>query len=531
LTNRPNDESDNSIGLDYLLGVWMRRKWVALLVLAAALAAVASFTVSLPNLYRATTTVLVETRTVSEEFVRSPVSAELEARIETIRQEVMSRDHLADLITRLDLYPDLRKRGARLDDIIGRLRQDIQLEPTAVPGMSGGGRTIAFAISYSGRDSRSVARVANELASFYVVTNTQMREGLAVKTAEFLKTQVTEAKAELDALEQRQSAFTLSHIGELPEQVSANLAGLERLNTALRLNGDNQLRATDRLDRLEKQLTDVDSGTAVAQAPEPDELANLRRQLDELQRKYTDQYPEVIRVRTELAARERQLEERPASAGTTGTTTTPEGPATPKTRLLQAIRDTDAELKALKREELAIRQAVSNYEQRVENVPKRQEELQALSRDYGATKDRHDTLLKRYQEAQLAASLEQGQKVERFRILDAAVPPRDPSAPNRLGFFVLGLFFSIGLALGAILVAEKIDTAFHSVDELQVFAAVPMLFSIPLILTSADTQRHWRRAALAAVSVAIGLTLIVAGARHFAVGNERIARVVANGRA
>jgi polysaccharide chain length determinant protein (PEP-CTERM system associated) len=525
-----------SIGLDYLQALWMRRKWVALLVLAGALAAVVSVTVSLPDLYHATTTVLVETQNVSEEFVRSSVSAELETRIETIRQEVMSRARLVDLITRLDLYPDLREHGATFDDIIARLRRDIQLEPTAVQQMSGRGRTIGFAISYSGRDPLSVARVTNELASFYVVANTQMREGLAMKTAEFLKTQLADAQAELDAQDQRLSAFNLSHIGELPEQVSANLAGLERLNTQLRLNGDNQVRANDRRERLERQMSDVESSAVGAPAggagtAPGDQLANLRRQLDELLRKYTDQYPEVIRVRTELAALERQLAERPVPAATTGTTTAPAAPATQKTRLLQAIGDIDTELKALKREELALRQAVSSYEQRVENVPKRQEEFQVLSRDYRATKDRHDALLKRYEEAQLAASLEQGQKVEQFRILDAAVPPRDPSAPDRLRFFVLGLILSIGLAVGATLVAEKIDTAFHSIDELQAFTTVPMLFSIPLILTSADTQRHWRRAALTAVSVAIGLALIVAGSRHFAVGNERIARVVAHGRA
>src|ERR1700676_3913939 len=147
----------------------MRRKRVALLVFAGAFAVVASLAVWLPDLYRATATVLVETQHVSEEFVRSSVSAELETRIETIRQEVMSRARLADLIARFDLYPDLRKKGVALDALIDRMRRDIELELNGVAQqMSGRGPTIAFAISYSGRNPQVVARVANVLASFYV---------------------------------------------------------------------------------------------------------------------------------------------------------------------------------------------------------------------------------------------------------------------------------------------------------------------------------------------------------------------------
>src|SRR5437899_13035324 len=117
---RMTNRHDHTAAPEFALELLMRRKWVALLVFAATFATVASFAVWLPDLYRATTTVLVETQHVSEEFVRSSVSAELETRIETIRQDVMSRARLADLIARFDLYPDLKKKGVAQDDIIAR---------------------------------------------------------------------------------------------------------------------------------------------------------------------------------------------------------------------------------------------------------------------------------------------------------------------------------------------------------------------------------------------------------------------------
>ncbi len=535
LKNRRDDRPAQHAGLEWALDLWMRRKWVALLVFTAVMAAAVSTTVSLPNLYRATATVLVETQHVSEEFVRSSVSAELETRIQTIREEVMSRARLGDLITRFDLYPELKRKGLPFDEIIDRMRRDIDLELNSVTP-TGRSPTIAFAIKYNGRDPRKVAQVANVLASLYVLENSKIREGQAVRTAEFLKAQLDDVKKEMDAQERRVTEFNLSHIGELPQQVAANLASLERLNTQLRLNGDNQVRAMDRRERLEKQLTEAAfaAPTTVpgvpARSPGSEELVKLRQQLDQLTRKYTDQYPEVIRVRAELAELERQLSERPVLLSTAAPSAATAASADPATRLLQAIADTDSELKALKAEEVAFRQAINSYEQRVENVPKRQEEYQALSRDSETTKDRYNTLLKRYEEAKLASSLEQGKKVEQFRILDAAIPPRDPSAPSRMRLFAIGFCLALALAIGSVLSLEKIDTSFHSIDDLRNFVAVQTLFSIPLILTTAEKRRQWRRVALTVVSVVIGLALIVSGSRYIARDNETLVRLTSSAR-
>ena len=536
MTNRIDSHQSESFGLELLVALWSRRKWIALLVFTVVLAATVTIIMSLPDLYRATATVLVETQHVSEELIRSSVSAELETRLQTIREDVMSRARLGDLITRLGLYPELRAKGEAFDAIIERMRKDVDLDLNAATAAGARVPTIAFAIKYTGRNPQTVAQVANMLASLYVAENTKIREGQAARTAEFLKTQLAEVKNELDAQERRASEFNLSHIGELPQQVSANLASLERLNTQLRLNGENQVRAMDRRERLERQLTELASTPATlaadqANASAPEQVAKLKQQLEQLRKKFTDQYPEVIRVQAELDDLERQLSEHTVVASPAAKPSAAAAPSLdPRARLVQAIADDDAELTALKNEETAFRRAIDSYEQRVENVPRREEELASLSRDSATTKDRYDTLLKRYEEAQLASSLEQGQKVEQFRILDAAIPPREPTAPSRSRLFAIGFFLAIGLAVGAVLAVEKLDTAFHNVDDLRAFVTVPTLFSIPRILTTAETRRKWRRAALTAVSVAIGLALVISGSRYLASDNESLVRLTAGTR-
>lgn len=535
MTSRPAARSSSQVDLASVLELWRRRKWVGLLVFTAVGAAVTSVAVSLPNIYRATATVLVESQQVSAEFIRSSVSAGLSTRIQTIREDVMSRGRLGDLITRLDLYPELRAKGVAFDAVIERMRRDIDLDLDTLAPSGLRAPTITFAIKYSGRDPRIVAQVANMLASFFIVENSKIREGQATSTAEFLKTQLDEVKRQLDEQERRATQFNLSHLGELPQQVAANLASLERLNTQLRLNGENQVRILDRRERFERQLADVpaapvSTGSEAARATASEELAKLKAQLEQLRRKYTDQYPEVIRVRADLASLERKLAEHPVASTTTGSATPTAASLDPRTRMLQSIADADAELKALKDEEMSLRTAVGGYEQRVENVPRRQEELESLSRDSATTKERYETLLKRYEEAQLASTLEQGRKVEEFRILDAAIPPREPSAPSRVRVFAIGFTLALALGVAAVLLTEKLDTAFHSIEDLRAHVTVPALFNIPRIITTKDARRRWRRGVLTAVCVGIGLALVISGSRYVAKDNERLVQLTSGTR-
>jgi protein tyrosine kinase modulator len=525
MTPRTFDRNEQSVSLDRALEALGRRKWVALFTFAVVFGAAASVALSLPDIYRATATVLVERQQVSEVFVTPSVTAELETRIQTIEQQVMSRTRLTELISRLNLYPEARKK-APIEALVARMRRDIRLELKGVEQrMTGRNATIAFTIGYSGRQPGTVAAVANALAGLYVEENTKTREGQAAETAAFLKSQLDEVKQQLDAQEGRSSAFKLSHIGELPQQVEANLASLERLNTQLRLNGENQIRGIDRRERFEKQLADIESVEAkpagVISAP-TGQLATLRQQLHELQSHFTDAYPEVVRLRHEIATLEERL---PEDASENPATPSPD----PTPRLKQAIADADAELKALKAEELSLRNAITGYELRVENVPKRQEEFQALSRDYDTTKQRYDTLLKRYEEAQLAESLEQGKKVEQFRILDSAMPPRDPAAPDHLRLLVMGFIAALGLAAGAVMAAEKLNTAFHHIDDLRAFVNSRTVVRVPLIRTAADVRRRRLRFAAAAVSAVVALALIVAGSHYVASGNEQMVLLMERG--
>jgi polysaccharide biosynthesis transport protein len=524
----PRSREQNEHSFDFVLDVWQRRKWLAILVFVAVFVGAASLVTSLPNLYRATVTVLVERQQVSEAFVRPSVTAELETRIQTIHKQVMSRARLSDVISRLGLYPEL-KGSVAMDAIVERMRRDVEFSLSGVDQTTGRTATIAFTLSYSGLDPVTVAEAANMLAGFYVEENSKSRERQATRTAEFLRSQLDEIKKTLDAQQQRAGEFKHQHNGELPEQVEVNLSALDRLNNRLRLNGEYQIRAMERRERIEQQL----AAATVSPTPahERDEttpaatLARLKDQLVDMRRKFSDQYPDVMRLRQEIAVLEESV---PNGTGGEPAAAAPEAPATRVSA--QQLTEVESQLASLKAEEALLRDVIDGYESRVENAPRRQQELQQLSRDSEATKERYETLLKRYEEAQLSENLESGQNVEQFRVLDPAIPSGRPTAPNRLWLIALGFFASVALALGAVVAAEKLDTTFHTVEDVRAFAGIQALAVIRRIPTASEIRTRRIRFALVTVSVVTALVLIVFGARYVGTGNEQLVLMTARGR-
>jgi uncharacterized protein involved in exopolysaccharide biosynthesis len=232
----------------------------------------------------------------------------------------------------------------------------------------------------------------------------------------------------------------------------------------------------ERRERLDQEPAGKRPAAPVADPSHAAELVRLRQQLADLRRRFSDQYPDVRRVSAEVAA----LEEHLARQETVAAEPTP--PIVSLARM-KAIAAGEDELKSVKEEEASLRRMIADYETRIESAPKRQQEIQKLSRGSDMTKERYQTLLKQYEEAQLAARLEQGQSMEQFRILDPALPPLSPAAPNRMWLALMGFVGALALALGAVVGVERFDTTFHNVDDLRAFIDVPMLTTIRRVAT------------------------------------------------
>src|SRR6266545_2391047 len=497
-------DSLSSVAADesVILRAWeiiRRRRLLAFVVFMTLVASAVSFAVYLPDLYQASALVLVE-RQVSEAVAKPQAGGELESRLQVIKQEILSRARLTELIDRFTLYPQLRSRNS-LETVLDQTRRDIQIELTGPEQVSGRTKTVAFRLTYTGESRETVADVTNALAAFYVSQNDRMRSEEAMRTVEFLKGQLADAKKQLDHHENNVRAFTARHVGELPQQTGVNLATLTRLNDQLRLNGEQQLHILEQRERLledvvlENQLTTTAPSPTPAALSDPLELEKrvdqLKVDLQQLETKSTEKHPDVIRLKEQIAALEREAAAREAAqrkvAESADKTPPPPKDLPPARR--RALENLDGELARLKKTEADVRGAISAFERRLEGVPELQQEFTLLSRDQQAAKDLYDSLMKRYDEAQLVASMEVDRQGERFRVLEAAVPPDGPKAPNRARLLLLGLLLAAVAAVGSVLIAEQLDTSFHSLDELRKFTRVPVIAAIPCIDAAPGARR------------------------------------------
>ena len=528
--------ADDSLAIR-ILDILRRRRLLAFATFSAVLAAAVSFAVYLPNIYQGQALVLIE-RPVDENIVRAADSApgELESRLHIIKQEILSRDRALELINRFHLYPKVMRSGS-VDDGLNQLRSDVEVNPSGPEQVSGKVKTVSFTLKYTGDSAKTAADVTNAIASFYVQQNDSMRSLSAMGTLQFMRQQLGDAKAQLDRQDAAISQYTSRYTGQLPQQVGINLATLERMNTQLRLNGEQQLRLIEQREKLMEGLQDP---STIARAENPDatpEMLDRLKQIDkmkadlaQLQTRVTSKHPDVLRLQEQIADLEQQQKQdeaaldkkRAALAAAAAAKGQAEADAQAPRR--QTIDSLDAQLAKLREEEQVLRSTIASFEQRLQGAPEREQEYALITRDRQVAKDLYDSMLKRYDEAQLAASLETDRQGERFRVLESALPPEGPTGPNRIRLILMGLLLAVAAGVAMALTAEQFDASFHGVDEVREFTSVPVLVSIPPIGPMPIKRRLLT--GLATVSAIAMIALIATASAYFAHGNDQLARLI-----
>ena len=500
------------INLNLFATMIQRRGWIALVLFSVVFTACASLIIPLPNIYTAKALILVEGQQVPTDFVRSTVTMGVERRLQVISQEILSRSRLEELVGQFALYPDLQKQGESGEVVAATMRRDVGIR---IQGKRSGlgTDTVAFEISYTSTDPQKAMQVANTLASSYIEENLKVRGQVSLGTTTFLQNELDTAKERLEEQEQQMAAYRQQYFGELPEQLSPNLSTLTLLQKQMEVLSLSLVEAQERRSFVRmRTLPQFKSDQLAALERSEASLANveaLRDSLANLQARFSEKHPDVLRLKQTIATMEGRLEDKKSA---------PLAQADPEEIAV------NAEIRRLKSELERVHRDIAIYQQRIENTPKREQELLSISRDYETTSNQYSSLLKRLGEANLADSLEQRQKAERFRLLEQALYPTKPAAPNRGLLIMIALALSLGLAALGILLGEMFDTSFHRVEDLKAFITTPVLVTIPRIVTVQDKTNSRRTQILGATALAISLILVIGASYRIAAGNERLAR-------
>ena len=474
--------------LEYLKIVRRHKWWVYLMTVGLTLCAFIAIAL-LPNRYKATTTVEVDPQKVPEQFVSELVRVSPLDRLQTISQEVLSETRLQQTVDRWDLYPQVRRKGTR-EAVIEQMRSDIVIEVK----QSGGGLAI-FSITYQGKDPEIVANVTNQLASDFIEWNLKSREQHAVGTTEFLNTQLQEAKEVLEEQETKLRQYKMSHLGELPQQQEAILHTLSSLQAELQANAGN----LNRLDEERLFLTQLPESVSMSGGnPQPVserarleiEKNQLEARLSELHRRYTDEFPEVRELVRRLNRVNENLIAFPTDKPSETSTSRSTRPTTTGLRLEVIGRD----MQRLGEEQKRIRGQIANYQAKVEAIPRREQELKDITRDYDISKTRYDSLLAKNYSADMSNDLDSQQKGQRFIILDPARVPEKPFKPNRRLLMAVSFFASFFCSVAVVFASEYLDPRVKTEREIRVAypEPIPLLAAIPNIQSPIERRRHLR---------------------------------------
>jgi polysaccharide chain length determinant protein (PEP-CTERM system associated) len=528
------DETAKGPGLSGLLEIVRRRRALAVLPFLFVLTAALSLAVFLPSLWTARSLVLVNRQAIPERFVAPSVQDDVDARLLTLSQQILTADRLTKIASQYGLYQHARSA----DDLVYRMRKDINFElvDAGDPTRKKESKSFVFTIAYTASNPVVAANVANTLAALYSEENGRQREAQAATTSNFLDGQLREVRDKLQNQERLITAYKEKNLGELPEQKDVNLRTLERLQAQLQLASENNRRATERRQMLTDALGQIDTsvsmntpgGSGLSVTPADTAAARLnilRQELAMAQTKFSDKYPDVIQLKEQIRAMEQKVEaEKKAAASAMPKAvaaqpkrnirdgrelrTPPENAyvQTLMTQLDQSIVDAKTTAEQINN----INAQIAVYQRRLENTPKREQELTILTRDYDTTRDLFKSLLAKRGEAGMASELEQKQQGETFRVIEPARVPERPAGPNRFRLLLVGLALALAASGAAVILAEQVDTSFRRLDEVRSHLPVPVLSAIPRITTEQDRLRSLRHRRLATAAVAFGL-FIVAG--------------------
>lgn len=520
--------SDLRLG-DYL-DIVLRRKWW--LILSTLMMVIVSAVVAyrLKNVYRAETTILVDSSQVPNNYVAPVVSADISSRLTTLQQQVLSPTRLKKLVEAEGLYPDPMGKRTE-DDVI----QSVQKAITIQIVNPGGGKMGAFLIAYSSGRRDEVARVTNGIAQMFIEENLKAREEQTSGTAQFLEDRMVETKRQLDQTESQLRVIKSQNVFDLPESKPYHMEALATLrgqvqNIQDKINQDQRDRAMLQSMLFSEgpaptiEVDSDDTGGTGGLSPDEAQVQKLEAKIAELHTRYGPAHPEVRRTQDEISQLKNKIASRPAD---------PSGPAGDQKPAIQRHKTStrnpviqaqmaklDEEIKDLSTQVAPLQKQIESHTARLAEMPVFEQKISRLQQDSESLRKEYGNLLDKKQAADMSYALEIRQKAEKFVVLDAAQTPQKPAAPNRPLINLAGLLGGLVLGVALAAVVEMNDETVRSESEASRILGKPILSGVPHLISRQERKLLWFRAAgmLAGTvigSFALGLLASLVAGRFF----------------
>jgi len=477
---------------------WSKAWWlVGIQIVATAAGIVALKTI--PKKYESTTTIRVEGSQMINPLVRGlAVSSNAEERISSIREEILSRDYFDKIITRLALEPQDTpplQHEARVQEMIKNTEIATSQRDT-------------FRITYRGADPKDVRDITNLLAGIFIEDSFLNKSGEVGSAVDFLKGQLDVYRTKLEESEAALRRFEERNLDQLPSNRAAHISRTEQLRATL-IELQNSLRqARIQRDLLRPQTISpgspspdgTASGSLMVANPLTSQLREKEVQLRRLRVEYSETYPDVAALRTEIASIQKEVEKNPTVPAAQAMTQ--RQPSVQDVVSFGQMQQLELQIGALTTREQQLTQELARYEKKIQGIPELEQQMTALRRDYDVNNELYSSFLRRLEEANVSKELESSKKGEIFRILQAAALPLAPSRPKPLQTVLLGVAAGLGLNAFLVFLLAQFDTSFQTVDDVQKLLGLKVLAGISRYRTKKqESQMVLKSVALSVVGV------------------------------
>ena len=480
------------IGAKDVVAILKRRYW--LIILLAVFGGGAGFVAArvLPKRFTSKTLVLVQQPEVQPV---TPIATDnVNQRLATMQQQILSNARLEPVIHDLNLYPGDINRLSK-EEITDNLRQAITITAVAPMTETRAQNLPGFTISVVFDNPQLAQKICSMITSMFIDEDIKESNGNNVETTKFLNEQLDQKKTQLDLQEAKLAAFQRRYVGSLPEDSQANLAFLNGQTTQLEA-------ATQALNRAQQDKSFAESilsqqlsawqATQAGQNPETldQQLEALQAQLVALQSKYTGDHPDVIKAKNDIAVLKQKIAENERkNAALPEKTTVPKGEPTQILQLRAQIHQYDQVIKERTAQQEQIKRQIEIYQARVAASPGVEQEYKLLTRDHQTVLDSYNELMKKRDASAMSQQFDQSKQNDRFHVLDPANYPTEPSFPKLPMFAGGGFAAGLALAFGLTLLLEMQDTSMRSEHDVEVILRLPVLAMIPVITPNSGEVR------------------------------------------
>ncbi len=432
------------------------------------------------------TMVLVVQPTVGPDYVKPVVTEDLNHRLASMKEQILSRTRLQPIVEKFGLYPEVRGQ-VHIEDLVERLRTAVEIKPLEPTPGTQSRQLPGFYVDVTFDNPQIAQQICTEITSMFLEQNARERKQQANETTSFLSKQLEEAKKNLDDQDAKLAQFKRQYLGSLPEEEQSNLNILTGMNAQLEANTQALSRAHQDKAFNESLIGQLETNWKASQTGQNPETADqqlgaLQEQLASLQARYTSEHPDVIKLKSRMEELKKRMAGTPKNNPSANGSTQASAAEPPQLQQLRAkLRQDDMNITDLTKRQGQIQDQIRLLQDRVQASPMVEQQLKELTRSYQTAQDFYNDLLKKRQNAGVAGDLESQQQSEQFRVYDPPSLPDRPSFPKKPYFAGGGLGGGLALGLAILYLIAIGDKSMHTERDIELALKLPVLALVPLL--------------------------------------------------